>query len=271
MPPLDKIIAPRTKMSDSITVYPMGDPHVGMYAWKKSTGEDFDCDIAERDLIAAMDDLVDRAHPTDTAAIIELGDFFHADSLFNQTTGGTPMDVDTRWPRVLEIGLKIMIRLIQRALEKHKRVKVIIAIGNHDTHSAIFLSIALRLAFEKNTRVEIFDTVNSFHYFEFGCNLFGVHHGDKVKKTNLPGVMAADQPEAWGRTTHRYWFTGHIHHVEAIEIIGTIVRSYRTLASKDEWTHNKGYRSGRDMHALTFHKLFGETDDYRCDIRKARS
>ncbi len=269
--PLNKIIAPNTRMGDSMTIYPMGDPHIGLYAWRKSTGEAFDCDIAEKDLLAAMDDLVDRAHPTATAAIINLGDFFHADSIANQTTAGTPQDVDTRWPRVLEIGLKIMIRLIQRALEKHKRVKVINAIGNHDTHSSIFLSIALRLAFEKNKRVEVLDTVNSFHYFEFGNNLFGVHHGDKVKKTDLPGLMASDQPEVWGRTTHRFWFTGHIHHETSTEIMGTIIRSYRTLSSNSEWSHNQGYRAGRDMYAITFHKEHGETDRYRCDILRARS
>jgi predicted DNA-binding protein (UPF0251 family)/uncharacterized ParB-like nuclease family protein len=268
--PLPKIKKPTKNTKGSITIYPMGDPHIGMYAWKKEAGEDFDCDIAEQDLVGAMDDLVSRSYPTEQAVIINLGDFFHADGIANQTTSGTPQDVDTRWPRVLEIGLKIMIRLISRALEKHKKVTVVNAIGNHDAHSSVFLSIALRLAYEKNDRVEVLDTVSGFHYFEFGDCFFGVHHGDKVKREALPGVMAADQPEAWGRTKHRYWFTGHIHHQTRVEVNGCIIESFRTLAGKDSWHYSKGYRSGRDMYSILFDEKYGETDRFRCDITRAR-
>jgi len=179
--PLKNIKIPKTSMKDSMVVYPMGDPHIGLYAYHKEVGEDFDCDIAERDLLAAVDYLFSVAPPTDEALVVNLGDFFHSDSGRNATTKGTPVDVDTRWSRVLLIGIKVQIRMIELALGNHKRVTAIIAPGNHDAESSILLTIALQLYFENNKRVTIQEP-NMFHFYEFGANLIGVCHGHTVKK-----------------------------------------------------------------------------------------
>ena len=268
--PLKKIKIPKTSMKHSMVVYPMGDPHIGLYAYHKEVGEDFDCDIAERDLLAAVDYLFSVAPPTDEALVVNLGDFFHSDSGRNATTKGTPVDVDTRWSRVLLIGIKVQIRMIEMALGNHKQVTAIIAPGNHDAESSILLTIALQLYFENNKRVTIQEP-NMFHFYEFGANLIGVCHGHTVKKENLPQLMAEDMPEAWGRTKHRYWYTGHIHHRTLLEVGSTIVESFRTLAGKDAWHHGQGYRAGRDMNAIVLHKKYGETDRHRCDILRARA
>jgi hypothetical protein len=268
--PYNKVAIPKASVKDSMVIYPMGDPHVGMYAYHKEVGEDFDCDIAERDLLTATEYLVDIAPPTEEALIINLGDFFHGDSGRNTTTAGTPVDIDTRWSRVLQIGIKIMLRLTEKALEKHKRVTVIVAPGNHDSESSVILTIAMQIYFENNKRVTIQEP-NMFHFYEFGSNLIGVCHGHTVKKEALPGLMAEDMPEAWGRTKHRYWYTGHIHHRTLLEVGSTIIESFRTLAGKDAWHHGQGYRAGRDMNAIVLHKKYGETDRHRCDILRARA
>ena len=268
--PLKKVAIPKAGLADIMTVYPMGDPHIGLYAYHKESGEDFDCDIAERDLLAATDYLVDIAPATEEALIVNLGDFFHGDSSRNTTTAGTPVDIDTRWSRVLQVGIAIMIRMVERALQKHKKVTVINATGNHDTESSIFLCIAMRHHFKDNKRVDIREP-NMFHFYEFGANLIGICHGHTVKKERLPGLMAMDMPEAWGRTKHRYWYTGHIHHKTIMEVDSTLVESFRTLAGKDAWHHGQGYRAGRDMNAIILHKKYGETDRHRCDILRARA
>ena len=271
--PLPLIKKPKINLKDSFVGYPMGDPHIGLYAWRQSAGEDFDCDIAERDLLNASDYLMSCTPNTEKCLIGNLGDFFNADNKNNTTTAGTQQDVDGRWPRVLKIGISIMIRMIERALEKHQHVTVVNALGNHDEHTSIMLTVCLQHAFSKNKRVTIQDTYNSFHYFEFGKVLLGINHGDKIKKPLLPGIMAGDQPEAWGRTIHRHWWTGHVHHTTgfADEHNGCIVESFRTLAARSDWTHNQGYRAGRDMNAIVYHKEYGETDRHRCDILRARA
>ncbi len=119
----------------------MGDPHIGMYSWHKETGEDFDCDIAERDLLGAMRYLVDKAPPSETAIILNLGDFFHSDSMNNTTTKGTRVDIDGRYSRVLRIGIELMISAVNMALEKHKKVVVRNNRGNHDSETSKVLSV----------------------------------------------------------------------------------------------------------------------------------
>ena len=93
-----------------------------------------------------------------------------------------------------------------------------------------------------------------------------ITHGDTIKEQNLIGVMAADRAEQWGLTKHRYWYVGHVHHVNKKEYPGGVVEYFRTLAAGDAWHHGQGYRSGRDMCLIVLHKDHGEVERHRCDI-----
>lgn len=265
--------APARNNADLLVTYPLGDPHVGMYAYGLETGdEDFDCDIARRDLLAATSRLVEVAPPSERALIVNLGDFFHADNSMNRTMrSGHALDVDTRWSRVLKVGCQIMIDLVGLALRKHARVEVINAIGNHDDHSSVMLSAFMEAFFHNEPRVQVHAAGPKFHYITHGKVLLGVTHGDTAKPAQLGGVMAADQPDAWGQSEHRHWLTGHVHHSSKLELPGCTVESFRTLAARDAWANAAGYRSGRDMYAIVYSKAFGEIERYRCDIRMARS
>lgn len=253
--------------SDLLAVYPMGDPHFGMYAWAEEAGDNFDLDTAESLTKAAIDRLVDSAPYTQTAVIIELGDFFHADN----NSASTPknknaLDVDTRWSRVMQVGLRSMVHTILRALERHKQVVVRIVKGNHDEHSSFALALALDAYFANNKRVTIDLSPAAFWYYRHGKVLIGATHGDTVKMANLPGVMACDRSEDWGQTTHRYWYQGHIHHEDRKEFPGVVVEAFRTLAARDAWHAGQGYRAGRDMNLIVHHKDYGEIERHRCDI-----
>lgn len=265
--------APKSKRIDDdvLLAIPIGDPHVGMYAWKEEAGEDFDLNIARQDLLSASASLLSISPQAHKCVIINLGDFFHADNQSNKTSrSGHSLDVDTRWSKVLQLGCMIMVDMIKMALERYPQVEVINAIGNHDDHSSVMLSAFLDAYFSNETRVTIQPTISKFNYIRFGKCLIGVTHGDTVKHNDLGELMATDKPEDWGVTEHRYWYVGHIHHSRKLELRGCTVESFRTLAAKDAWHSSKGYRSGRDMNAIVLHKEFGEIARYRCDIRLAR-
>lgn len=249
---------PTARDSDLLCVYPMGDPHIGMHAWAVETGQSFDLKIAEHNLCAAVDALAAGAPPAEQALIINLGDYYHADNSTNQTLRAHhALDVDSRWPKVLGVGIRIMRRCIDRALERHARVRLICEIGNHDDHSAIMLAVAMSQFYEREPRVEIDTSPAKFHWYEFGQNLIGVTHGDTCKMADLPMVMACDQREAWGRTRYRYGYTGHVHHDSAKEIGGVLVESFRTMAPGDAWARSKGYRAGQDMKLDVLHRDYG--------------
>lgn len=258
---------PKHSNADLLTAYVMGDPHFGMYAWAAESGEDFDADIAEKITKAAIDRLVASSPPSDIGLIVELGDFFHADSSANTTPrNNNALDVDTRWARVMQIGLRAMKYVIQRTLDKHAKVVVWIEPGNHDPHSSFALALALSETFSNEPRVLVDLTPAMHRYLRFGNVLIGSTHGDTTPMRTLPGVMAADKPEDWGQTRYRYWYCGHIHHTESKEFPGVSVEYFRTLAPLDAWSASKGFRSGRDMAAIVHHREYGEIERHRCDV-----
>lgn len=262
-----KINAPKTTTKDLLCVYPMGDPHIGMYAWAEETGEDFDLKIAENNLTQAVEKLVADAPASEQALIVNVGDFFHSDNQSNKTSrSGHSLDVDSRWAKVLRVGIRAMRQCIEATLRKHQKVHVINEIGNHDDHTAQVLTLALAMAYENNPRVTFDDNPSRFHYYRFHDVMIGVTHGDTVKPDKLGGIMATDKPEDWGATKRRYWYTGHIHTRNVFEVPGCEVESFRTLAGKDAWTASMGYRSGRDMYCIVHHKNYGEIARNRKDI-----
>lgn len=259
---------PRFCNGDLLAVYPMGDPHFGMYAWAAEAGDDFDLGIAKKITYAAIDSLVASAPPAREALIIELGDFFHADSPANRTeASGHALDVDTRWARVMQIGLDAMVYVIRATLTKHERVTVRIVQGNHDPQSSFALALALGAYFHNEPRVTVDRSPAPFWFYRFGKVLIGATHGHTTKPTNLPQIMATDRAKDWGETDFRYWYHGHFHHKRVSqEHPGCVVEGVRTLAAKDAWHAGAGYRSGRDMQCIIHHKKFGERFRVTCPV-----
>ena len=258
---------PKVSNDDLLAVYPMGDPHFGMYAWKAEAGHDFDTSIAERLTTGAIDSLVASAPAAKEAILLVLGDLLHADDNKNQTPqSGNILDVDTRHQRVMLIALKAIKHCIYRTLEKHAKVTVRIVKGNHDPNASFAIALALSEHFCNNERVVVDLTPSLFWYYRFGKVLVGATHGDTAKAKDLLGVMASDRAEDWGQTKFRYFYHGHLHQAGVKESPGVLIEWFRTLAAPDAWAAGQGYRSGRDMCCIVMHKEYGEVGRHRCDI-----
>lgn len=253
---------PEKTNSDLLAVYPIGDHHIGMLADAEETGDaNYDLKISERLLTAAAERLIETCPPCDQALIATLGDYFHYDSFSAITpTHGHLLDADGRYFKMIRAGVRMLRTVIEQALTRHKRVHLIIATGNHDIASSAFLRIMLASLYEKNKRVTVDESPARCHYYEWGKNLLGVHHLDRIKPDKLPGVMAADMREAWGRTLYRLWLGGHVHHESRKEFPGCTVESFAVLAALDAHAAGGGYRSGRSMKALVLHREYGELE-----------
>jgi hypothetical protein len=260
LPQVSRVAEPLATMGNLMAVYPIGDAHIGMRAWGEETqGSDWDMTEAVRVQCGAMAALVDLAPPAEQAVIINLGDWFHADNMEGTTSrSGHSMDLDGRYAKMIDVGIRVMRQCITSALEKHKTVRVINVVGNHDDTGALWMSVALRHAYENEPRVQIDKSPAAFHYVEFGKVMIGTHHGHTCKAERLPGVMAADQAKAWGRTEHRYWYLGHVHHQSVKEYAGVSVESFNTLTAKDAYAAFGGYRSRQNMKCIVMHQEFGE-------------
>ena len=256
---------PATLAADLLALYPVGDHHLGMYAWAKETGAAYDLEIGEELLSKAGAALINLVPPCEQALIELLGDFQHYDGMVPETPAHhNKLDADTRAQRMIRVAIRSAVRLVDAALARHGKVSVIVEGGNHDRYSMGWLREMLRWYYEKEPRVTIDTSPADYHYFEFGACLIGTHHGDKAKMGELPLIMAADQAEAWGRTKFRYWHTGHVHNSTKLMAVANqdfknvSTESFRILPPADAWAAGEGYRAIRDMKALLLHRNWGE-------------
>lgn len=262
--------APRTD-TDLLQVYPLGDPHIGMLAWAPETGEHFDLNIARRDLLTCIDLLVSQAPTAETALLINLGDFFHAQDDTQLTPRGhNKLDHDGRHAKVYRLGLEMFTHMIDRLLGQHRTVRVYNIPGNHDPRMAVQIATHLEAFYRAEPRVQVVDAFNPYQFYQFGSTLLGMAHGDGAKMDALPLLMATEQAKAWGETRFHHWLTGHVHHQIRKEHAGCVVESFRTLAGKDYWHHASGYRAGRSLHGITVHKRFGEVNRSTVDLSLVR-
>ena len=265
-----KVKPPKQTDKDLLTVYPLADLHLGMLAWSAETREDYDTAIASDALNIAASILTDKSPPSDQAIIANIGDFFHFDNDNKQTSSGNVLDVDSRWSNVIQLGVETILRFVRFALEKHKTVKIVNSLGNHDGQSALMLPFILQPYFMNEPRVIVETAPRMHHYHLFGSNLLGFHHGHKTPASRLHGCMTSDilmNPHVDSSLVEfAHWITGHIHH-EKTEFDGVLVESFRTLCSKDAYHSGAGYRAMRDMQAVTYDREFGECDRARCSFK----
>jgi len=267
VPKMGPVVPPLGINKDLLNVVPMGDPHIGLYSWAAECGDDFDTETARRITLGAVDRLMQSAPDAHTCIILPLGDVFHANDQTNATPGHKhQLDVDTRFVKVLGIGIETYRHAVIRALEKHQEVIVRFVSGNHDPQAIWALAFTIQAYFSDNPRVTVDLSPSKFWFHKFGQVLIGATHGDTVKHEALLGVMACDRAQDWGNTKHRYWYTGHVHHQSVKEFPGVICESFRTMAAKDAYAAGHGYRAGRDMVCITHHVEHGEVERHRCDI-----
>lgn len=268
--PIKPLAAPDYTDDDLLTVYPQGDPHAGLYAWKDETGQAFDLVEYERVTKAAIDRLVASAAPSAHALFIDLGDSLHADNNAARTRSGHHLDTHGRHAEVVRAVIRCKRHHIARMLEKHGHVTVRINPGNHDGITALMLAEMMAMIYENEPRVTVATSPNPYWFHGFGSNLIGTTHGDGAKGANLPLLMAVDSPALWLASEHgsRVWFVGHVHHKDVKDYPGVTVEYCRTLAAPDIWSHASGYRSRRSMECVTYHRADGEVERHTCGMAR---
>lgn len=247
--------------ADLLTVYPIADQHIGMLAWGRETGEDYDVAIACERLRSAVGRLVAKAYPSQGCVILNLGDYFHSDDGTNETPmNHHKLDVDGRYQKVIRAGIETMRDLIDLALQKHTTVRVRNIPGNHDPHSSLALTVALEGHYFNEPRVLIDDDPGEFWFDRFGITQMGAHHGHKSKAEELARLLAERRPADWAASRHRMFFTGHVHHDRARDIGSVRVESFRTGALKDAYAVGHGYTTPPGMRSITLHAEHAEIE-----------
>lgn len=259
LPRLPAIHVPVLVSKNLATLYTLTDSHVGMLSWQHETGADWDLKIAEATLTGCFQRMIDSSPKSAIGIVNQLGDFLHSDGLIPVTpTSGHVLDQDGRYTKLVETAVRILRRVIEMALAKHEKVIVLMAEGNHDMASSVWLRVMFKALFENEPRVEVIDSPLPYYVYRHGKTMLAFHHGHLKKNDQLPILFAAQFPTIWGETTKRYAHTGHRHHVEEKEHSGITVIQHPTLAARDAYAARGGWIAERQVTAITYHSEFGQ-------------
>lgn len=259
LPAADAIAPPGQVNDDLLTVYPLADVHVGMMAWGKETGEDYDTAIATDRLRTWIARAVDASPASGEAVILGVGDLTHADDQNNMTPRSKHiLDVDTRHFKTLELTIAALAYGIEYAARKHARVTVRILPGNHDQNTYMAVMFALAERYRDTPSVTVQKVPGEFWVHQFGANLFAAHHGHGGKPEQMVMMLADEYAALWGQTRHRVLWTGHMHHAKMSEIGGVTWEQLRAVTARDAYAAANAYVARAQLQAITFDRDAGE-------------
>ncbi|QDU34263.1 hypothetical protein KS4_23300 [Poriferisphaera corsica] len=247
------------------------DLHLGKYAWKPETGQNYDITIAKQLFEHTLNQIIERSkvHPVSRILFPVGNDLIHIDNPDNTTTRGTRQDVDTRYMHIIKETRQLIVKAIN-TLREIAPVYVPIIPGNHDKITVMNLGDTLEALFEHHEDVYIDNTPSPRKYHTWEDVLIGFVHGDRRTEINkLPLLMANEAREQWSTARFTEWHCGHLHTRKAVEHVtcdshnGVVVRTMDSLSGTDNWHAEEGYIGGaRAANALVWHPKHGCVAEY---------
>ncbi len=248
----------KTTVDRLASLYVVTDYHLGQLSWAGETGESWDKDIASNMLRDWIDYMVASTPNSHTGVLCNLGDFLHFDGLDAVTpTSKHVLETDTRFPELVEMATKGLRYCIDRMLQKHKHVHVVMAEGNHDLASSVWLREMFDQLYENEPRITIDKTAHPYYCFEWGNTSLFFHHSHRKKLAELDRVFASLYRDVFGRTKYSYGHTGHFHHEHTKETNLMRMRQHPTLAAKGAHDIQGGYSSMRGASVVTYCREYG--------------
>lgn len=258
VPPQAPLPPPAVFAPKLCNTYVFSDYHMGMLAWHREGGADWDLSIAQKVLLGCFEQMLAGAPPAETGFLLQLGDFLHTDGLVPVTPGhGHVLDADSRFSKIVDVTVACLRRIVNRMLEKHVRVHVVMAEGNHDISSSVWLRSLFKALYDNEPRITIDDTPLPYYAYKFGKTMIAAHHGHLTKTVKLDALIPAQFAKMWGETEFRYVHCGHVHHEYEKEHSGITVVQHPTLASRDAYAARGGWHAKRAARCDTYHSEFG--------------
>lgn len=258
--PVAPVKAVRAKRDDKLlNLYTVSDFHLGMLAWADESGDDWDMKIAEDLFSRWFDAAFQKAPDAGTGVVNLLGDFAHFDSLVAVTpASGHALDADTRYQKLVRYMIRMVRRVVDMALVKHKNVRLLIVQGNHDESGMIWLAEMFSTLYGNEPRVFVDTSPDVYKMVQHGKTTLFFHHGHKARFDAIEPVMIAKFRKAFGESVYSYAHVGHLHHQKIVESRNMIVEQHRTLAAKDAYASRGGWMSGRSANVITYSAEYGE-------------
>lgn len=238
----------------------IADLHLNLQATMFSTGNEYNCEIAEKLFFYVISDILSRVEKYRFNKIIFCigGDMLNGDNLSGSTTKGTPQDSDLLYFDAVEKLYAMTIKAID-ILKQKSPVDVIYISGNHDKLSGYKLAKFIDAWFRSDEYVTVDYSPLPRKYVKFGRTLFAFAHDGNIK--TLPRLIADEAREYWSDIDTTEVFLQHLHTEQVLtEEYNMRIQRLPTISAKSDWTVNKGFGSKRQCKTFIFDIEDGLTD-----------
>lgn len=245
---------------DKMLLIDIADLHMNLQSSIFTTGNEYNCDIAEKLFFYVLEDILTRTNQYKFNEIVFCigGDMLNGDNLAGSTTRGTPQNSDIHFYDAYERLCAMTIKAIDLLKEKCK-VSVIYVMGNHDEITGFKLAKYVDAWFRNENNVEVDYQPVARKYKMFGKTLLCFAHDGKVQK--LPALIADEAREYWSQVETTEVFLQHLH-TEQVLLEDNNIRIQRlpTVSARSKWSSDKGYSSKRQCKSFIFDLENGLTD-----------
>jgi len=238
----------------------IADLHLNLQATMFSTGNEYNCEIAEKLFFYVISDILSRVEKYQFNKIIFCigGDMLNGDNLSGSTTKGTPQDSDLLYFDAVEKLYAMTIKAID-ILKQKAPVDVIYISGNHDELSGYKLAKFIDAWFRNHENVTVDYSPLPRKYVKFGRTLFAFAHDGNIK--TLPRLIADEARKYWSDIDTTEVFLQHLHTEQVLtEEYNMRIQRLPTISAKSNWSVNKGFGSKRQCKTFIFDIEDGLTD-----------
>lgn len=259
LPRITIMPAPQHVEEDLLNQFVVTDSHFGMLAHREETGADYDLRLAEQLLLDWFAAAVEGAPQAHTAVLAQLGDLLHHDALESVTPAHKHvLDADSRLHKVVRVVIRTLRRVVDMLLQKHKHVHVVMASGNHDPASSVWVRELLATIYENEPRVTVDTSPMLYYAYKWGDTALFYHHGHKRGVAQVDATLAGMFREMFGASKYAFAHVGHLHSDEGRKSALMYVERHETLAAPDAYAAGGGWLSGRSAKVITYSRRFGE-------------
>lgn len=242
---------------DKLLIIPISDLHFNMQSTMFNSGNEYNCDIAERIFFEIIQDVLEQTSQYKFKKILFTvgGDQMDADSTANTTTKGTPQHCDKHYFDACEQLYAMTVKGID-ILAAVAPVHVIHICGNHDKQTGYKLAKYVDAWFRNDDRVTVDYTPLPRHYYKFGRTLFMFAHDGDVKR--LQKLIPDEARDLWAQVNHTEVFLQHLHsETELSEDCSIRIQRLPSPVARSVWTNDMGYRSARQCKSFVYDENLG--------------
>lgn len=240
----------------------IADLHLNLQASMFTTGNEYNCDIAEDLFYKVIGDILARTeyYNFDEVVFTIGGDMLNGDYLSGSTTKGTPQVSDVHYYDAYERLCAMTIKAIEYIMLKAKcKIHVIYVMGNHDEMTCYKLAKYVDAWFRNDPLVVVDYQPVARKYKLFGKTLMCFAHDGKIQK--LPAIIADEARKYWSQAEMVEVFLQHMHTEQVLFEENNIrIQRLPTISARSKWSADEGYNSKRQCKSFVFDDEWGLTD-----------